>query len=159
MGIGFLSNKDLLSAEQVNFIQISSKTMDLYTQIIEDENGSEMKVFAAFGYDIYINEENMPTEFAALKGILEKFLIDYLPKHYEDLIIDTEARINKLIKEQNDIEQDIKEDRKKIEDLKDEIKELTDKQNSNQSKLETTKRKLKKRKEKLEKVQRQLNKI
>ena len=85
-GVGFLSNKDLLSAEAITVKQISSDAMDFYTHIVEDENGSEMKVFARHGYDIYITKKNYPNEYKALREILESFIKYYLPKYYEGKI-------------------------------------------------------------------------
>ncbi|MET6991738.1 hypothetical protein [Sediminicola arcticus] len=45
-GIGFLQNKDLLSAEEVTIKKISSNKIEFYTNIVENELGSEMMVFA-----------------------------------------------------------------------------------------------------------------
>lgn len=88
-GIGFLRNKDLLSAEQVVVEQVSSKEMDFYTHVIEDENGSEMKVFVAFGYDMYVDSISMHAEYWELNTILKRFLRNYLPKYHQELIEET----------------------------------------------------------------------
>lgn len=95
-GIGFLSNKGLLSAEQVVVGQLSSKEMDFYIHVIEDENGSEMKVFAAFGYDMYVDSISMPAEYRELKTILERFLRNYLPEYHQELIEEKEKRVREL---------------------------------------------------------------
>lgn len=151
-GIGFLSNKDLLSAEAITVNQISSKAMDFYTHIVEDENGSEMKVFVRHGYDIYISKEDQPNEYEALREILESFIKTYLPKYYEDKINDTEKRVNELTEERNDLKKKIEENSSKIEKLKNEIKQEQKELKSKKTQLETTERKLMKRKEKWERI-------
>ncbi len=156
-GIGFLANKDLLTAEQVVVEAISPKEMDFYTHIVEDENGSEMKVFAAYGYDIYISEEDTPQEYAALRDILENFLETYLPKYYNELIEETKERIEDLTDERDDIKESIADDREEIEELKEDIQELNNNLESNESKLQEVEAKLQGRKAKLKKVQRQIN--
>lgn len=155
-GIGFLANKDLLSAEKVVVEAISPKEMNFYTHIVEDENGSEMKVFAAYGYDIYIDPVETPEEYAALRSILEDFLKTYLPKYYEELIEETNERIEDLTDERDDIKEELKDDEKEIKKLKKEIKDLNKNLESNQSKLEEIETKLETRKAKLKRVQQQL---
>lgn len=151
-GIGFLSNKDLLSAEAITVNQISSKAIDFYTHIVEDENGSEMKVFVRHGYDIYITKKSYPNEYTVLHDALESFIKSYLPIYYEDKINDTEKRVNELIEERNDLNKEINENSNKIEKLKNEIKQKEEELKSKKTKLEATEKKLKKRKEKWERI-------
>lgn len=155
-GIGFLSNKDLLSAEGVMVKQISSKEMDFYTQIIEDENGSEMKVFVRYGYDIYLTKENTPSDYEALTEILDSFLKYYLPKYYEGKVNDTEERIEKLTDETKDLKEDIVDDSSRIAKLKKEIADLEKELESNTELLEMANKKLMKRSEKLARIRNQL---
>ena len=158
-GIGFLSNKDLLSAEKVMVKQISSKVMDFYTHIIEDENGSEMKVFARHGYDIYINEENYPDEYLVIREIMESFMKEYLPKYYEEKLSDTEKRIKELIKERDDLQEEIADDAEDITKLKKEIEEKQEKLEPTKKALEEATIKLTKRQEKIKRVQSKLKKL
>ena len=158
-GIGFLSNKDLLSAETITVTQISSKEMDFYTQIIEDENGSEMKVFVRYGYDIYINKEGTPNDYYALAEIVESFLKYYLPIYYKGRVNDTEKRIIKLRDESNDLEKEIAEDSNRIANLKQEIKDLEEELESNIERLELANKKLIKRSEKLNRIRNQLSNL
>ena len=156
-GIGFLSNKDLLSAEQVVVEQISSKEMDFYTHIVEDDNGSEMKVFAAFGYDLYVDSTNMPAEYNAMKAILERFLKDYLPKYHRELVEETEKTVKELSEEQADLKKDIKKDEEEIEALTEELETLSENLQENKEKLKTAEQKLENRKAKLDRVVKQYN--
>src|SRR5690554_4462017 len=55
-GIGFLSNKDLLYAEDLVIEKISPKRMNFYTKIVENEVGSEMTVFGSLVYKINMNK-------------------------------------------------------------------------------------------------------
>jgi len=157
-GIGFLSNKDLLSAEEIHFGSLTSKQIDFYTHISEDENGSEMKVFVRFGYDIYLNEKDYPTEYAKLNNILEGFLADYLPRYYQYKVNDTEERIEKLTKETADLKDEIADDSDNIKELKKEIEDLESQVEANNKLLEEANNKLIKRKEKLKRIKIKLDK-
>lgn len=158
-GIGFLSNKDLLSAEAITVKQISSDAMDFYTHIVEDENGSEMKVFARHGYDIYINDKDYPNEYKVLREILESFIKYYLPIYYNTRLDDIEERVSDLTEERNDLRENINDNAEEIEKLKKEIKEKEEEAIANNKKLEIAERKLIKRKAKLLKIKAQLKKL
>lgn len=158
-GIGFLSNSDLLSEEEIMFTEVSSNTMDFYTQIIEDENGSEMKVFVRHGYDIYISKASNPGEYEALREVIESFIKFYLPIYYEGRVDDTENRIKKLIDETKDLQGDITDNATRIDKLKKEIEDLEKELKANTVQLELAKRKLTKRNEKLDRIKNQLKKI
>lgn len=158
-GVGMLSNKDLLSAEGVNIAQVSSKTMDFYTQIIEDKNGSEMKVFVRLGYDIAITEEKYPSEHIAVHEILESFIKFYLPTYYQEKINDTEKRVEKLTKEKEGLVKDIGAKTDEIAKLKMEITEKEDALSANKIALTETEEKLITRKEKLDRIRIQLRNL
>jgi hypothetical protein len=158
-GIGFLRNKDLLSAEEINVAKISSKQIDFYTHISEDENGSEMKVFVRFGYDIYLNKEDYPNEYETLTVILKDFLNEYLTKYYQEKVNDTEERIEELEDETTDLKEEIADDTASIKKLKKEIEDLESQVESNNKLLEEANNKLIKRKEKLERVRIQLENL
>lgn len=151
-GIGFLTDKDLLSAEEVTVEMISPNAMDFYTQVIEDENGSEMKVFARHGYDIYINKASSPDEYRALYGIVEGFVKSYLPEYYKDQIEDTEDRIAMLTDKTTDIKDNIADNTSEIEKLKKETVELQKELVTNDEQLKTAESKLITKKEKLSRV-------
>lgn len=158
-GIGFLSNKDLLSAEEVNIAPISSKTLDFYTHIIEAKNGSEMKVFAAHGYDLYINQQDTPAEYAAMKEILIAFLKDYLPKYQQEMVENKEDAVKELMEEKEDIKENIVDNTNEIKELEEEIKELKAKLNSNNTKLEDAEKALKEQKAKMKATKKELKKM
>ena len=151
-GIGFLSNKDLLYAEDIVIEEMSSKRLDFYTRIVEDEVGSEMKVFVSFGYDIYVDESEMPEEFKVMKKMLIDFLKSYLPKYYKGEVKATKKKVKKLTKNVSGLNKDISKNKSEIEDLKEEIEELTEEVAEKESLLETANIKLKERREKLQRI-------
>lgn len=158
-GIGFLRNKDLLNSDEIIVPQISSNAIDFFTHIVEDQNGSEMKVFVRHGYDIYISQENYPNEYAALKEILESFIKFYLPQYYEGKVIETEKRIIKLTDETNDLQKEIADDSSRIVKMKKEITDFEKKLESNIERLEVKNKELIKRTEKLDKIRNQLREL
>ncbi len=151
-GIGFLTNKDLLYKEDIVVEEISSKRMDFYTKIVEDEVGSEMKVFASFGYDIYIDENETPEEFKVMEKMLEEFLKSYLPKYYKSEVKATKKKVKKLTKNVSGLNKDISKNKSDIEDMKEEIEELSEEVAKQESLLESASVKLKERREKLQRI-------
>ncbi|MGM0478296.1 MAG: coiled-coil domain-containing protein [Bacteroidota bacterium] len=162
-GIGFLSNKDMLSAEDVIIEKLSSKRLDFYTIIVEDKDGSEMKVFASFGYDVYVNEDEMSDEYDVLLEMLNGFLKEYLPEYYEDKVKVTEKEVKNLTKDVeglkgdiSDNNDDIEDMKSEIEDLKEEIEELSEEVTEKEEQLTKSSTKLEERKEKLKSIKKQL---
>jgi hypothetical protein len=158
-GNGWFSSKDILYAEDVLIDKISANRMNFYTQIIENENGSEIKLFASFGYDAFIKKEKDSVEYKSLNEMLESFLKVYLPKYYTLEINDTKKRVLDLTEEINDLNKDIISDNDKLEKLKLQIDELTKETEKNKTALEINKKKLTKREEKLVRIKNQLNKL
>ncbi|PKR81705.1 hypothetical protein CW751_04040 [Brumimicrobium salinarum] len=164
-GIGFLSNKDLLYAEDVVIEKVSSKRMNFYTYIVEDEVGSHMKVFGSFGYDIYIDKNETPEEYRVMRKMFSDFLDEYLTEYYQGELKDTEKRVKKLSKEveglQSDIEDnnaDVKDLNEDIEDAKKEIEDLNKDTSEKEKELESASSKLENRQEKLKRVKSKLKK-
>lgn len=157
-GIGFLSNKDLLYAEDVVIEKLSPKRMDFYTQVIENEVGTEMKVFGSFGYDVYISKSETPEEYATMKAMLNEFLESYLPDYYKDQVKDTEEKVKSLTKEVEGLEKDISKNNKEIEDLKEELEKMNKEASEKEELLKTASEKLENRTKKLERIKSELNK-
>lgn len=156
-GIGFLSNKDLLYAEDLVIEKISPKRMNFYTKIVENEVGSEMTVFGSFGYDIYIDKNETPEEYKVMSQMLTEFLNSYLPDYYKNQVKDTEKKVKKLSKEVKGLNKDISKNNKKTKKLAKEIEELTKEAAEKEEELETATIKLKERKSKLERIKKKLN--
>ena len=52
-GIGFLTNKDVLTSEQVTIDKITNKQIDFYAKVVESDDQTRLDIFAAPGYDIF----------------------------------------------------------------------------------------------------------
>jgi prefoldin subunit 5 len=155
-GMGWFSNKDLLHAEEVTIEKLSSKQMDFYTYVEEDENGSEMKVFASLGYDIYLNEKEYPVEFEKMNEMMVSFLKQYLPKYYNKIIDESAKRVKSLNKEITTLKKNIKDNNENIEKLNNEIEQYKTSIEENSIKLNAAESKLKGRQDKLERVKTKL---
>lgn len=158
-GIGFLQNRDLLSAKEIVFESISNKKMDFYTEIKENENGSEMKVFASYGYDIYVNKQTEPEEFAKMNTIIDSFLQTYLPNYYNELIENSIDRIDDLADDVDDLQGDISGDEESIQDLQKQIEAMKQELEDKKKSLESAERKLLSRKQELDRINSQIDKM
>lgn len=156
-GIGFLVNKDLLSAEGVMLMSISSDPLNLYTLIVEDRNGSHMKLFLSPQQQSQKFFRQGSSEFMASRNILERFLKDYLPRYYTGRIEDTEKRVASLAKEINKLNKEITRNSESIEKLQREIEEKSLALSENQAKLELASSKLETRRDKLIRIKSQLD--
>lgn len=154
-----LRGRNVLAAEEVKIQQISSNTLNIYTIIEEDKNGSAMKVFASKGYDINIDLKSYPKEYNAIKDIVENFLKQSLPNYYNQMVVDTEERIQELVEDRRNIEQDLKKEGEKLEALKIEIEETQDELMQKEVRLLEAKEKLEMRIEKLDRIRVQLQKL
>lgn len=122
-GIGFLTNKDILSAEAANFAEVSDKVLDVYTRVIEVDQRTEMCVFAALEPDLYLNPETNPAEFNRLQKVVERFLNEYLPDHYGDLVTKSEEKLEDLLDQQKELKDDVADNKREIAKLEKENRE------------------------------------
>jgi uncharacterized coiled-coil DUF342 family protein len=129
-GLGFLVNKDVLSAEKVTVKALSDKAIDFRTRIVEEENHSLMQVFVSLGYDIYLNPDQYPAAFQDLKNTTWKFVKTYLPAYYKEQISEVAKELKDLNKEQKNITNDIADNKKEIEKLQKENEKLAKDLNS-----------------------------
>ena len=148
-GIGWFANKDLMEAEGVKLLIISDTPVNFFTHIVEDDTGSEMKVFASDQQD-YFSQDYQSAAFEELAAIVKSFLKLYIPQYHNSKINDTELRIEELTSETEDLEQEISKNLENIEELEAEIEEMKAQMESNQNQLSQSKIKLEKRKAKLQ---------
>lgn len=83
-GIGFLTNKDLITGKDIVLEPVSDKRMNLYARITDEGNGSELRYFMSFGYDFFIGPKDYPNEFSGMKKILNDFSVEFLTEYYAD---------------------------------------------------------------------------
>lgn len=158
-GLGFLVNRDVLSAEGVDFQQISPDKMDFYTKVVEDNDQTKMAVFASLGYDIQVGSQNHYTGYYNMKNIVQDFLDTFLPNYYQDKINDAENRISDLQKTQEDKRNQIADNQKEINDLQAENNRLNQEISNTENEWRDAKDNLATLQQKLEEVRRQLASI
>ncbi|SFR31306.1 hypothetical protein SAMN04490243_0133 [Robiginitalea myxolifaciens] len=123
-GMGLFANKELLSAEEVVFKKLSAKELDFYTEVTATQYGSQMVVFAAPGYDIYLGNKGYKKEFKILEGILKEFIATVVPKMQREKIAETEESIEELEENTKDLEEEITEAQEEITSLEESITEM-----------------------------------
>ena len=117
-GIGFLTNKEIITATDVSLVTISDKRMNMYASVTDAPGDrSELSFFMSFGYDFFIGADNYPAEFTGMKKILNDFSMEFLIDYYgsEASRITSEIKgLEKDIKQNNkDIKQNTRKARKK----------------------------------------------
>ncbi|MBK7123162.1 MAG: hypothetical protein IPH68_10315 [Chitinophagaceae bacterium] len=121
-GIGFLTNKEIITATDVSIAAISDKRMNIYASVTDAPGErSELNFFTSFGYDFFIGPDNYPAEFAGMKKILNDFSMDFLIDFYgsEASRITSEIKgLEKDIRKNNkDIKQNTRKARKKSSEV------------------------------------------
>ncbi len=106
-GIGFLTNKDIITGTDITIADISDKRMNIYARITDVAGGSELSYFMSFGYDFFIGPEEYPKEFAGMKKILNDFSVEFLNEYYADEVSSITSKIKSL-------EKDIKKNNKSV---------------------------------------------
>lgn len=107
-GIGFLTNKEVITATDMSLPAISEKRMNMYASVVDAPGDrSELSYFVSFGYDFFIGPENYPTEFAAMKKILNDFSVEFLTEYYY-------SEASRMTKEIKSLESDISKNNKSI---------------------------------------------
>lgn len=151
-GIGFLSNKDVLSAEQVNISAITDKTIDFRAKIVEDNDQTHLDIFGSFGYDLSISKEDYPTAYRNMRNIVLEFINEFLPNYYQERIDQTQEQISDLNKDIEGYEQDYQNNLDKITKLKKDNEDLKKELEMANSALENAKKTLENRRNKLQNV-------
>lgn len=129
-GIGLLSNKDILSAEDVTISDISGKRMNIYARATDVPDGSEFKYFTSFGYDFFIGPLNYNKEFGAMKKLLTDFSVSFLNKYYSD---ETSAILKQIKNTEKDIlkiTRQIRKNNKKAEKSSDAVSNALEAKNN-----------------------------
>ena len=165
-GFGFLTNKDLLEAEEVDFPAISDKTMNFYTHFSEAGGQTKMEIFASLGHDIYIDSRDYPNAYRSMRQIANRFIQQYLPDYYLNRVQNTEEELEDLQSEIEDLEDDIadnkddiEENLQEIEDLRAENENLSKELDEKEDRLEQLMSMLEARRDKLQKVKKKVDEI
>ena len=107
-GISLLSNKEVITATDINILPISDKRMNMYASVIDAPGErSELSFFMAFGYDFFIGADNYPAEFTAMKKVLNDFSMEFLTEFYG-------SEASRITSEMKRLEKDISKNNKSI---------------------------------------------
>ncbi len=159
---------DDLKAEEAVFPAVTSRTMDFYTRFEKnkEDNTTKMNVFIKFGYDIYLNQTDNPSEYSSLMSIIKDFSVEFLRTHYNEQLAElnkelakTEKQQANTVKENETLASDIEKNKQTIEDLKQENIEKADQIEKNKKTIETLAGELLKKKEEIQKVNEVINGI
>jgi translation elongation factor EF-1beta len=105
-GIGFLTNKEVITATDITLVAVSDKRMNMYASVTEAPGDrSELSYFMSFGYDFFIGPANYPTEYTAMKKILNDFSVEFLTDFYG-------SEASRMTREIKDLEKDISRNNK-----------------------------------------------
>ncbi len=120
-GLGFLQNKDLVSLEEVTMPALHTKAMDLYVLFdYRDKTGTLMKMTGRDGYDLYFGPDHAPEVQQRLMGLLGNFKVYALEAYYTELLEEQNDKKNDLIGDQEDAVDAIEDNKDEIEaNLKD----------------------------------------
>ncbi len=159
---------DDLKAEEAVFPAVTSRTMDFYTRFEKDKENhtTKMNVFVKFGYDIYLNKTDNPSEYSSLLSIIKDFSVEFLRTYYNDNLSDLNSELAKIkkeqrntVKENEDLASDIEKNKQTIEDLKKENEQKTAQIETNKKTIETLTEKVTAKKEEIQKMNELINGI
>ena len=155
-GTRWLNKKDVISAKRISIPFISDKQFDLYAKVVDKGQGSQLNIFASFGYDMHIIPETFPKEYQALEILTLDFLTDFLTTYYSERAENMEEVVRDLENNKNNLQEDISDNKKDIIDLKVENIDLENKMTSKGTELDEAAMKLEEVKKKLDAVNKKL---
>ncbi len=155
-GYGFLTNRNVLSAENTDFDEITPGNIDFYSEIIEDNNLTKMSVFAASDDNGKIGLGNDYRQYYQMKGIVQSFLDTYLRGYYENKVEEAQERVSDLEKTQNNKQKTIEDNLAQISRLQEENERLTNEISTTQTNSIKAREELSLQRQKLDNIIRQL---
>ena len=107
-GVFGVGKKDVLVAKQTPASSVSGKLIDLYSTITAPADTiSELAVFADLGSDSWINPDRTPSEYAALRTIVQSFAAAARRKAYQEQVAETEKQLRESEKEKDKLQKEI----------------------------------------------------
>ncbi|SMB96560.1 hypothetical protein SAMN00120144_2591 [Hymenobacter roseosalivarius DSM 11622] len=104
-GVG---KKDLLVAKQAQVSSVSGKLIDLYSSVIAPaDTVAELAVWATLGGNSFLMADQTPSEYAALRTMVQSFAAAARIKAYKDQITEAEKQVKEAEKEREKLEKDI----------------------------------------------------
>ena len=125
-GVFGVGKKDNLTAKQVPMSSVTGKLLDLYSTVTAPSDSvAELSVWAAMGPDAFLSAAGTPTEFSALRGIVQSFGAAARLKAYREQITEAEKQLvatekdkDKLERERTSLAGNTKSNLEKIEQLR-----------------------------------------
>lgn len=153
-----LGKRDVLTAKQVPASSLSGKLVDLYAQVTAPSDSvTELAVFGGYDANSYFDPEKTPTEYAALRNMVQNFAAAARLKAYREQIEQAEKEMQEAEKEKEKLEKErislannTKSNLEKIEALKKQNEENKLKSGQDSVQLITNARLLDVRKAKLQ---------
>ena len=140
-GLFGLGASDVLKARQVPANIVSGKLVDLYAGVVSPSDSvSRVTLFGGFDDKTFFTAEGTPTEFNALRGMLQGYASAARLKAYRDMLEEAEKRVRETEKEKERLE---KERQKLADDTRanlEKIEKLTQQNvdNTRQSRTDST---------------------
>ncbi|RSK51270.1 glutathione S-transferase family protein [Hymenobacter rigui] len=125
-GVFGVGKKDVLAAKQVPMSSISGKLLDMYSTVTApSDTVAELSVWAAMGPDSFLSAAGTPSEYSALRNIVQSFAAAARLKAYREQITEAEKQLTaaekdkeKMEKERVSLANNTKANLEKIEQLK-----------------------------------------
>ena len=163
---GLFASNDVIMAEEVDFDQVSPKAMNFYTKFEDVGDETRMYVFGTLGYDIYVNPMDYPREYNNMYVVVDNFLNQFLPDYYQNKIDNTLDLVEDLEEDKTDMEKDIADKKAKIEknlkeneELRAEIEELEQQVEQKAGEIETANQQLQERQNAYQRINSRLSKM
>ncbi|MEO0473099.1 MAG: hypothetical protein AAF206_26020 [Bacteroidota bacterium] len=139
-GYGFLTNRDVLDAQAVQFSEISEKQMDFFAEIVSASSPGEtrMRVYADFGYNIPLSRAEDYEAYQNLRGILKTYIEQY---KRDQLQIQT-AKVEEMVEERDDLVSDKMDLMKELQATEAELERFQRKLSREQAELSDLRRRL-----------------
>ncbi|HEX8350570.1 MAG TPA: hypothetical protein VF598_11450 [Hymenobacter sp.] len=107
-GVFGVGKKDVLVAKQTPASSVSGKLIDLYSTITSPaDTVSELAVFADLGSSTWINPDRTPSEYAALRTIVQSFASAARIKAYKEQVAEAEKQVRESEKEKEKLQKEI----------------------------------------------------
>lgn len=125
-GVFGVGKKDVLAAKQVPMSSVTGKLLDLYSTVTAPaDTVAELSVWAAMGPDSFLSTAGTPSEFSALRNMVQSFASAARLQAYREQISEAEKQLTaaekdkeKLEKERVSLAGNTKSNLEKIEQLK-----------------------------------------
>ncbi|GAB2456041.1 hypothetical protein GCM10011375_04060 [Hymenobacter qilianensis] len=104
-GVG---KKDLLVAKQTPVSSVSGKLIDLYSSVVAPaDTVAELAVWATLGGNSFMSATQTPSEYAAMRTMVQSFAAAARIKAYRDQITEAEKQVKEVEKEREKLEKNI----------------------------------------------------